>query len=145
MHILCASLPQKWVEQKLLVKHIHLQCEMTVVSHTHFSKVSTPIFFSRQNPLFLDSYPSSDHLIWECDHLQFFQLTSWVTQKLVLVSGANKVAKTKNWWQQNFQMFLQTPTLFFCHSANGTLVWPARSDKINGKHPQKELTVINVV
>ena len=44
-----------------------------------------------------------------------------------------------------FSNFLQTPTLFFCHSANRTLVWPARSDKINGKHPQKELTVINVV
>ena len=47
----------------------------------------------------------------------------------------------KNWRQQNFQIFLQTPTLFFCHSANRTLVWPARSDKINGKHPQKELNV----
>lgn len=37
--------------------------------------------------------------------------------------------------------FSNPNSLFFCHSANRTLVWPARSDKINGKHPQKELNV----
>ena len=45
-----------------------------------------------------------------------------------------------------FSNFFANPnSLFLCHSANRTLVWPARSDKINGKHPQKELTVISVI
>ena len=44
-----------------------------------------------------------------------------------------------------FSNFLQTLTLFFCHSANRTLVWQVRSDKINGKHPQRELTVIKLM
>ena len=112
MHILCASLPQKWVEQKLLVKHIHLQCEMTVISHTHFSKVSTPIFFSRQNPLFLDSYPSSDHLIWERDHLQFLQLTSLVTQKLYLSQARTRLQKQKIGDNKIFKCFCK-PQLYF--------------------------------
>ena len=68
-----------------------------------------------------------------------------VTQKLILVSGANKVAKTKNWQQQNFQIFCKPQFYFSVNCANRTLVWPARSDKINGKLPQRELTVINVV
>ena len=148
MHILCASLPQKWMEcltQKPLVKHIHLQCEMTVISHTHFRQVSTPIFFSQKNPLFFDSYPSSDHLIREHDHLQFLQLTFFGYTKTCTCLRCEQGFKNEKLVTTKFSNFLQTLTLFFCHSANRTLVWQVRSDKINGKHPHRELTVIKLI
>ena len=81
---------------KPLVRHIHLQCEMTVISHTHFGQVSTPIFFNQQNPLFLDSYPSSDYLIWEHDHLQFLQLMFWLHKNLYLSQVWTRLQKPKN-------------------------------------------------
>ena len=60
-------------------------------------------------------------LFREHDQLKFLLSTFLVRRKISRVLDANKIAKTNDWCEQNFQIFCRRQTLFLCRSANRAL------------------------
>ena len=127
-----------WKAHTLVVwNDSHFAYSFQASKHTNFFQ-STKLFVSWQLSFIRSSYLGTWPLI--VSSVDVFGYTKTCT-----CLRCEQGCKNKKLVTTKFSNFLQTLTLFFRHSANRTLVWPARSDKINGKHPQKELTVINVV
>ena len=67
-------------------------------------------FVRRQNLLFLDSYPSSGHLISRTWPFSLIDVSGYMKNFTFL--DANNVSKTKYWWWQNVQIWCKRQTLF---------------------------------
>ena len=148
MHILCASLPLE-VDGISDTKTTCKAHTLVVWNDSHFA-------YSFRASKHTDFFQSTKPFVfWQLSFIRSSYLGTWpLIVSFVDVFGYTKTCtclrceqgfKNEKLVTTKFSNFLQTLTLFFCHSANRTLVWQVRSDKINGKHPQRELTVIKLM